>query len=148
MIRKTIEAKGDILRLEMKYKGIVQSESLNNPNILSSIKPKKMVIERHPESQSCKYGHMYLFHLEEKVAISFIEKLKEALEDQWFSIFWSENDVYVVFKNNLFKLPKEENWSSIEYNKMKEYAVSHGIGAQYLDFNDEFDKFERYVTER
>jgi len=40
----------------------------------------------------------------------------------------------VVYSNKVFKIPREEKWSSKEFLACKKYGAKHGINKRYLDF--------------
>lgn len=117
------------------FKGFVLSESLKDPLILNDYKKIYVTVEHHPESNEFPFWHLFKIEVEgkdiEQVAKRFSKELKER---GWYAHFWNDNIVYICFPNKIFKIRREEKWSSKEYEEVKRYAIKIGIEERYLDF--------------
>lgn len=118
------------------YKGFVLSESLKNPVILNNFEKIYVKVEHHPENKiGPKIWHDFKLKFKDKDIIKITYFFSEQIKEKWYAHFWNNNEVYVVFSNKVFKIPKEpKEWQSKEYQEVKKYALAHGIGGKYLNF--------------
>lgn len=126
---------------------MLSSEGLENPLILNQFKPIKVVIDYQPHSTTSQYWHRYLLNFKTDEIEKIVNKLTKLMKYGWYSIFWNNNTVYVVFKNKSFKLKKEQNWQSKDYLKVREYGVNHGVQKEYIDFNDRFEHYKELLKD-
>lgn len=127
------------------FYGMLSSEGLTDPLILNTFKPIKVVIDYQPESNTSTYWHRYLLQFQDSEIESTTQKLTTLMKPDWYSIFWDNEIVYVVFSNKVFKLNKEENWTSQEYQEVKQYGIEHDIQEHYMDFNDRFAHYKQLL---
>ncbi len=127
------------------YYGILESESLNNPVILNNFATKKVIVESVPLSPH-PYWHIFVVEVEDRDIEKITRDLSLVIQPSWFQIFWNNNTVYVVIQNKVFTLKREKNWSSKEYEEMRTYATQRGVNEEYLDFNQNFDEYEKIIT--
>ena len=78
------------------YKGIVELESLNNPTILKEMTIVKENIEYHPEANT-KQWHVYRVEISDDKIKPVTENISKTIKQDWYSIFWNEKEVYVIF---------------------------------------------------
>lgn len=117
------------------YKGFVLSESLKDPTILNKFEKIYVKVEHHPEYDGePKIWHDFKIKVEEKNIVSITNLLAEQMKDAWYAHFWNNYEVYVVLPHRIFKIPREQNWQSKEYQELKDYAIKHGIEERYLNF--------------
>lgn len=113
------------------FHGFVLSESLQNPAILNKFKKIYVRIEEHPESK-IHFWHLFKVEVDdkeiEKTAAIFSKETKHG----WFAHFWNSKIVYICFRNKIFKILQETEWSSKEFQKVKEYGIKNGIEERYL----------------
>jgi hypothetical protein len=126
------------------YHAIITSESLTNPVVLNTFKTKKVIIESVPLSE-VKYWHIFVIEIDDKEVEKRAEELSMVMNQGWFQILWNDSTVYVILQNKVFKLKREKNWSSPEYEDMRQYAMQRGIAEEYLDFNQNFPEYEKIV---
>ncbi len=124
--------------------GIIQSESLNNPTILNSFKTRKVIVESVPLSEN-PYWHIFIVEVEDKSIEKLAHDLSLVVKPCWYQIFWSDEWVYVVLQSRVFKLKRENEWSSPEYEEMRRYALGRGVEEEYLDFNQNFMEYEKII---
>lgn len=66
--------------------------------------------------------------------------LSESLQDPMilndFEKIYVKNEkiVYVALPGKVFEIPREKDWQSEEYKKMKIYAIENGVEEKYLKF--------------
>lgn len=116
------------------FKGFVLSESLKDPLVLNDYKKIYVTIERHTESKEHPFWHLFKIEVEDKDIEQVAERFSKEIKNKWYAHFWNDNIVYICFLNKIFKIRREEKWSSEEYEKVKRYAIEIGIEERYLDF--------------
>ena len=117
------------------YKGFVLSESLKDPMVLNKFEKIYVKVESHPEYEGePKVWHDFKLKVEDKDIISVTNLLAEQMKDTWYAHFWNEGEVYVVLPGKVFKIPREKEWKSPEYQELKAYAIKYGVEERYLDF--------------
>ena len=111
----------------MKWKGIVIAESLEDQTAINGYEVFKAQVSKEEDG----YWHLYWVFASEKQ----IQRLQKKLKQGWYAHFWDVNVVYVVFTHKVFRLPREDHWSSPEYQEARQYGIGHcGIDERYLDF--------------
>ena len=126
------------------FYGMISSEALKNPLILNDFVPIKVVVDYKPSS-GMPYWHRYLLKIEDREIDSITRLLAPLINAEWYAVFWNDKIVYVLFKDKVFTLKKEENWQSGEYLNMKKYGISHGVEEEYLDFNERFKHYKELL---
>jgi hypothetical protein len=117
------------------FKGAVLSESLNNPTLLNSFRKIHVNIEEHPESPEIPFWHLFNVEVADEEIEHITEQLAAEMKLGWYAHFWDANVVYVVFTQKVFKLLREDRWSSPEYQEARQYGIEHGgVDERYLDF--------------
>ncbi len=127
------------------YCGIVDRESLEKTEVLDTLTTIKVLIEHHPESES-PYWHAHHLRVSEDEILSVIKKISKITNRGWFSIFWNEKNVYLVFRKRVFKLPKKGWKESEEYQMARGFGIENGVQEEYLDLEREFGKFNKHLT--
>lgn len=125
---------------------MLSSEGVEDPLILNSFRPLDVVIDHKPGADTL-YWHRYLLQIEQQEIMDVVSKLTSLMKKGWYSIFWNEKTVYVVFKNKNFSLKRETNWGSAAYQKVQAYATSHGVQKEYFDFNERFIHYTSLIQE-
>lgn len=117
------------------FKGAVLSESLINPTLLNNIKKIYVNIEEHSESPEIPFWHLFKVEVADEEIEHITKQLAAEIKLGWYAHFWDVNVVYVVFTHKVFRLPREDHWSSPEYQEARQYGIEHcGIDERYLDF--------------
>lgn len=62
-----------------------------------------------------------------------IRRLSGVMENEWYSLFWNEDIVYVVFRNKILSLKNQGPWDEKEFNELADYAESQGTKRTYID---------------
>ncbi len=65
------------------------------------------------------------------------DRFSKELKGGWYCHFWDDKAVYICFPGKVFIIPREEKWSSKEFQEVKEYATKIGIEERYLGFRVE-----------
>lgn len=124
----------------MMYYFMISSEALTDPTILNGVRPIKIIIDPRP-SANAPIWHRYLFSFMDHRLDDELSKFKENLIEGWYAVAWNKNEVRVLFKNKQFLLSREKEWKSPEYKAMQQYAIDHGVQAEYIDFNERFKHY-------
>jgi hypothetical protein len=115
------------------YKGLIESESLKNKEILKTLKANKSHKEHH-SNQETKKVTVFKLKIPENLIFNIINKLsKEYMKSEWYSLFWNSNKIFVVFENKIIKLKNINPWDRVEIEALTKYATSHGIQKKHID---------------
>ncbi len=116
------------------FKGFVLSESLNDPTVLNNFKKIYVKIEEHTDPKYAHFWHLFKIEVDSKNIEKITEKFANKLKYGWYAHFWDEKAVYISFTNKVFKIPREKEWKSKEFQKVKEWGIKNGVDEKYLDF--------------
>ena len=117
------------------FKGFVLSESLKDPTVLNDLEKIYVKVEHHFEYDGePKIWHDFKLKVEDKDIDRVAELFAKQMKDTWYAHFWNEQVVYVILPEKIFRIPKEKNWQSKEYQNLKEYAIKNGVEERYLKF--------------
>ncbi len=119
------------------FKGFVLSESLNDPTILNNSDLIYIKVEKHEDPKYPKFWHLYKISVSDEDMPELSEELAKNIKNEWYTHFWDKNKVYIILKDKVFCIPREENWNSKEYKLVIDYAIQHGINEKYLGFKIE-----------
>jgi len=129
----------------MNYKGTIIAESLENKDILRDVKildtKVEVVIEEH-KTPWLKQWTLHTVEIPEDQAKSFAEKISKALDSKhsWYADFKNETNHYIIFKNKIFFIDKQ---NKEQYDEAKKYGLSLGIPEYQVDFHLEVKEWER-----
>lgn len=126
---------------------MASSQALSDPLPLNDFTPVKVFIDYKPDAKSGPYWHRYLLQIPDKKIPSVTKKFSKLMNYGWYSIFWNEEEVFVVFKDKIIKLPREKVWKSKRYEELRKYAFSHGLEKRYFDFNERFAHYEKLLKD-
>ncbi len=127
----------------MRFKGVIIEESLKDKSVLSDIKILKTKVEQVTPGHKTPWLKQWTLHTVEITddrAQNIAEKLSKNLDtshNNWYSDFRNKNCHYIIFKNKIFKISRN-NFD--EYEEVKKYGVSLGIPEYQLTFS--FDEIE------
>jgi hypothetical protein len=114
------------------FTGKIDSESLNDPSIIKELNIVESRAEHHPEAK-IKTWHCFKVSVPNNKIVSITERVSKEIKKDWFSIFWDEKEIFVVFSNKVFRLAHEKS----EWEEAIEYGTKLGIQKRYLDFEKE-----------
>ena len=91
----------------------------------------KSSVEEHPEEVEDPVWHI------NKITVSgdirgIIDSVRNSMKPGWYSLFWDENNVHVVFKDRVVNLRNEDPWQEHEFQELLEHAETHGISDTYF----------------
>ena len=129
------------------YSGIVGSESLNNPLILNSASSARVLVEHYPTSTITPYWHTFFLKIKDADIQRFMHLVSKEIKAGCFAIFWNEELVYMVFPNRVFSLPKRNFKESKVYPEMITYARKNGVQEEFLNIEEEFERYSKAITE-
>lgn len=115
------------------FKGLLESESLLNLDILFELEIVGSHQEFHPEQKTKVVTVNKLKISNQKIELVTDSISKKYIKSEWYALFWSDKIVYVVFKDTVFKLKNTEPWDLSEIKLLTEYATSNGILKKHID---------------
>jgi len=121
----------------MNYANI-DAASLNNPTVLNDFQTIKVVIQDEPESSTSKYHFIFLLQIDETEIDQSILTIQKELQEGWYTFFWSDRTLNIVFNTQKFQIALADGWVSKEYNAAKKYGRTQNIPEKYLDFKKFF----------
>ncbi len=119
------------------YKGFILSESLSDATALNNYKKIYVKAEKHDDPKYPEFWHLFKLSVPDEEIDQVADAVSKNIKNEWYAHFWNDNKLVVIFKNKIFWVKREDTWSSDEYNKAVDYAVSQGIDKRYLDFKIE-----------
>jgi hypothetical protein len=119
------------------FRGKINSEALNNPIIINEMKIVEFHIEHHPEANA-KFWHCFRVNISDSKISSITERISKEIKKDWFSIFWNEKEIFVIFSGKIFRLSRQDKQNS-KWKEAIDYGVKLGIQEQYLKFEKEID---------
>ena len=122
------------------YYFIVSSEALSDPTVLNSLHPIKVIVDPRP-SADAPVWHRYFFSFMDHQLEEMLIKFESNIIYGWYAVAWNKDVVHVLLKNKRYILNREKDWKSAEYKAMQDYAMAHGVQAEYLDFNERFKHY-------
>jgi catechol 2,3-dioxygenase-like lactoylglutathione lyase family enzyme len=129
------------------YYCVISSEALEDPLLLNDYRPLKVTVDHKPQSDH-PYWHRYLYAFTDAEVREMSELFASHMKDGWYAVAWDRETVYVMLKQEIFELKREQQWQSAEYQKMRQYALTHGVEEEYLDFNERFAYYDQLVAHR
>ena len=114
------------------YLGTVIKESLEDPSILDELDVLQEYIEEHPNEEFEEW-HLCEIHIEPENMDSITQRLQSALRSGWFTHFYREDKLIVVFKDKIFHASRRDLSSQQE---AIEHGLNQGIPKEQLDFKE------------
>ena len=114
------------------YKGIIISESLNEPSFINQFKVYRVEISKEEENipNENRKARWHLYWVKAKA--KQIKQLSKEIKQGWYTHFWnSKREMKVIFKDKIFNMQfdNKDSWKdAVEYGK------SLGIPEYQLDF--------------
>ena len=129
----------------MNYKGVIIEESLDNKEVLNSVKIIKTkispVVEKH-KTPWVKQWIMHTVEISEQDAEKVAEQLSKDLDKEhaWYADFKNENYHFIIYREKVFKVDLK---NPIIYKDAKKFGISLGIPEYQVDFAPEDKIFEQ-----
>lgn len=130
----------------MNYKGVIIEESLENTNVLKSIKILSTKIdpitEKH-KTPRLKQWTLHTVEILEKDVDKVAQQLSQDLENNhtsWYADFKNKNYHFVIYRGKIFKVDLK---NPILYKEAKQYGISLGIPEYQVDFAPEDEVWKR-----
>lgn len=108
----------------MTYKGVIITESLENPEFVNNLKIYKKEILGEDSDDP---WHLSYVEVDEKTINELIKELKQG----WYAHFWKGRDIIAIFKGKKFKFNFDDK---LTWKDAVEYGKSIGIPEEQLDF--------------
>lgn len=123
------------------YHAIIDSASLKNPTILNNYEHLKVTVQFEPQSTVSKYHYIFLLQFPDTAVDQAIAALQQKMLPSWYSFFWNDTSVNIVFYTARFLVNLPDGWTSKEAMKAKEFGKSQGIAEEYLDFQSQLKPY-------
>lgn len=117
------------------FKAVIISESLKHPSWLNDCKKLDVYVHEYAETPEAPIWHLFKVEVPDEQVEPARRAVEENIKYGWYAHFFNGEIVHVCFEGRSFTIPQEENWSSPEFQTMKDYAVSHGVEEKYLDID-------------
>jgi len=115
------------------WKGIIVSESLSEPSIISEFEVFKATISKKElDLGEGNKGRWHLYHV--YATDSQLDALQTMIKRGWYAHFWRGKDLVVIFKGRRFEMRADDKSS---WKDAIEYGLSVGIPEKELDFPTE-----------
>ena len=121
------------------FKGIVELESLTKIDVIKKMKTVKSYEERHPEAK-IKLWHVYKVEIAKDEIGAIVKRISDVIKTDWFSIFWNDNSVLVVFLNKIYQLSRKQVEMG-DYEEVKNFAARRGIQEIHFNLQKEIDSW-------
>ncbi|EKE21620.1 MAG: hypothetical protein ACD_7C00166G0002 [uncultured bacterium] len=115
------------------FKGLLESESLLNLDILSELEIIGSHQEFFPEQKTKIVTVNKLKISDQKIKLVIDLISKKYIKPEWYALFWDNKIVYVVFEDTIFKLKNTNPWDLSEIKLLTKYATSNGILKKHID---------------
>ena len=114
-----------------RWKGVIISESLEEPSLLNGFDVYKACISKRDQpiddrGHSGRW-HMYWVRSTDKK----IEALSSQITDRWYAHFWKGQRLVAVFRGKKFEFKSRDK---LTWKEAVEYGKSVGIPEEQLDF--------------
>jgi hypothetical protein len=117
--------------MDSKWKGVIISESLEEPSLLNEFDVCKARISKQDEliNDDGTRGrwHLYWVYATEKQ----IDSLSDQIKKGWYAHFWKGEKLIAVFRGKKFDLQANDKST---WKETVEYGKSIGIPEEQLDF--------------
>jgi hypothetical protein len=128
----------------MNY-ALIDSSSLKNPTILNKYEHLKVTIQFEPNSSTSKYHHNFLLQFSDNVVDQAIIDIQKEMLESWYSFFWNDKVLNIVFDKQKFIINLPDGWSSSQMKQAQEFGRLQGVSDEYLDFKVYFKPFDDLV---
>lgn len=123
----------------MNYQGTVIEESLEDKDILKSIKILSTKVEEVTEKHQTSWIKQWTLHkveISEDQAGEIAEKISQSLDrahgGSWYADYKNDAIHYIIFRNKIFKIDRR---SKEQYDAATQYGLSLGIPAHQVNFS-------------
>jgi hypothetical protein len=114
------------------YKGIIETEALSDKKILKKFKLVKSYKEIHPDENPSSWNVNVISADTDNIE-SLLKELSDSMENEWYSLIWNNDFVFVIFHNRIFKIKNKNPWDKTEFDETVNYALSQNINKKYFD---------------
>ena len=114
------------------YYGIIETESLENKEILDDFHILNSYKESHPEDEITIWT-INKISVNREDALKLTKKLSEAMSEGWYSLIWDKDFVYIIFRNKIFKIKNINPFDFQDFEKIIKYGASKEIKKIYFD---------------
>jgi hypothetical protein len=119
--------------LNDKWKGVLISESLEEPSLINDFAVfKARISKKDLDLGNGKQGRWHLYHV--YAASSQVDNLTSQVRPGWYCHFWQGDNLIVVYPGKQFKMKVHDKSTWKEAIK---FGVSSGIPEKELDFPTE-----------
>jgi hypothetical protein len=128
----------------MNYTGVIIEESLENTTVLDMVEILNTRVAKVVEKHQTPWLEQWTLHdveVSDKHADKIAKQLSESLESEheWYADFKNNEIHYIIFKNKIFKVNRE---NQAEYEAVTKYGISLGIPDYQVGFTAEKKKLK------
>ena len=127
------------------FYAVIDAASLKNPTILNNFRHRKVTVRYEPQSPTSKYHYIFLLEIQVTEIEENISKIQKEMLVSWYSFFWSETVLYIVFNSKRFRIDIPSGWSSDQYKAAQELGRKQQIPEVYLDFKTHFQPYRNMI---
>ena len=118
------------------YTGVIIEESLENKEVLKSVRIVKTDIERVTDTHKTPWVKQWTMHtveIPDSDAEGIARVLSRSLDSrhEWYADFKNAKTHFIIFRDKVFRI---ERASPAQYQDVVNYGISLGIPAHQLDF--------------
>ena len=131
--------------MPQNYTGVIIEESLENKDILQSLKILETKVEPVTENHKTPWVAQWTLHtveVPEERAGEIAEKLGRALDSRhaWYADFKNDTNHFIIFRDKVFKIDRS---SKEQYGEATKYGLTLGIPDYQLDFSPHIQQWPR-----
>lgn len=129
----------------MNYKGVIIEESLENKGVLQRVKILETKVEEVTERHQTPWVKQWTLHtveILESEADDIAEEVSKSLdsEHEWYADFKNEDTDYIIFRERIFKIDRDDEEQEKQYKEAREYGISLGIPEYQVVFKSRRNK--------
>jgi len=128
------------------YFAVVDSASLIDPVILNNYPQIRVTVQDEPQSSATRYHYAFILKFENGNIEKIISEFQTVMLPAWFSFFWDDIGVYIVFDKEKFYINLKEGWAGSEAIRAIKFGREQGITSEYLDFRKYFEPHQKMVA--
>ena len=128
------------------YYAIIDSASLRDPAILNEFKHLKVTVQYEPHSTVSKYHYIFLLQFSDETIDTAIATFQKETLPSWYTFFWSDTVLNIVFDTKVFKIDLPNGWTSQQYTEAQKFGASQEIPQEYLDFQTHFRPYQEIAV--
>jgi len=107
-------------------------EALKDKGILNKFKIIQHYKEIHPDANPSLWN-INIVSMNTNDIDFLLRKLSDSMKNEWYSLMWNRDFVYVIFHKRIFKIKNKNPWDKKEFDEVVKYGISQKIQKKYFD---------------